>query len=136
MALAFGGLIVVEPLLVMSLPFAVGLRPLSAREPAPAGRDRQRAVRRRAEHLPPAARPTPGHGKVTLAEAWPVALGLAVAIAGSLTLALLTRDNWRAIGFAPAAAAFYGATAASVEVATTRSARASSPSSRAGPSMP
>jgi drug/metabolite transporter (DMT)-like permease len=66
------------------------------------------------------ARPTHGHGKVTLAEAWPVALGLAVVIAASLTLALLTRDNWRAIGFALTAAAFYGVTAASVKVVTTQ----------------
>jgi hypothetical protein len=41
-------------------------------------------------------------------------------IAAALTLALLTRDNWRAIGFALAAAAFYGVTAASVKVVTTQ----------------
>jgi drug/metabolite transporter (DMT)-like permease len=120
-ALAFGGLIVVEPLLVMSLPFAVGLRLLFQHE-----NPRRRGVIGSVLCVGGLslfllfARPTPGHGKVTLAEAWPVAVGLAVLIAGSLTLAMLTRDNWRAIGFALSAAAFYGVTAASVKVVTTQ----------------
>lgn len=120
-ALGFGGLIVVEPLLVMSLPFAVALRLLFQHE-----NPRRRGVIGSALCVCGLslfllfARPTHGHGNVTLAEAWPVALGLAVVIAASLTLVLLTRDNWRAIGFALTAAVFYGVTAASVKVVTTQ----------------
>jgi drug/metabolite transporter (DMT)-like permease len=116
-ALAFGGLILVEPLLVMSLPFAVGLR-IALRHEHP----------RRREVLGSLlcvgglglfllfARPRPGTATPTLADVWPAALGLAVAVGASLALALRTHDNWRAIGFALAAAGFLGVTGASVRI--------------------
>lgn len=119
--LAFGGLILVEPLLIMSLPFAVALRVLVQHE-----RPSRRGILGSGLCVGGLslfllfAHPTTGKAQVTLSEAWPVAVGLAVVIAASLALALLTRDNWRGIGFALAAAAFYGVTAASVRVVTTQ----------------
>jgi hypothetical protein len=120
-ALAFGALILVEPLLVMSLPFAVALRALVRRQHL-----RRRGVLGSVlcvgglSLFLVVAHPTPGGGPVTWAEVWPAALGLGAAVAVFLTLAFLSRGNRRAIGFALAAATFYGVTAALVKVLTTQ----------------
>lgn len=120
-ALAFGALILVEPLMVMSLPFAVVLRALISHErPTARGLGGSALCVAGLSLFLVVARPTPGKGTATWAEIWPAATGIAVVVAASLVAARLTRDNWRAVSFALAAGCFYGVTAASVREVTTR----------------
>jgi uncharacterized membrane protein len=120
-ALAFGSLILVEPLMVMSLPFAIALRAVFRHQ-----RPTRRGILGSAlcvgglSLFLVVARPIPGSATVTWSRVWPVAIGLAAAVGVFLTMAFLTRDNRRAIGFALAAATFYGVTAAQVKVVTSQ----------------
>lgn len=120
-ALGFGALILVEPLLVMSLPFAVALRAAIRHQPP-----RLRGVLGSALCVAGVslflvvARPTPGNGPVTWAQIWPTAIGLGVAVGVSFVAAARTRGNWQAVAYAFAAASFYAVTAASMRVVTMR----------------
>lgn len=118
-ALGFGALILVQPLLVMALPFAVALRAVVGHQPP-----RVRGVVGSALCVAGIslflvmARPTTGGGPVTWGEIWPTALGLGAAVAVSLAAASRTRGNVRAVAYAFAAAIFYAVAAASVRVLT------------------
>lgn len=116
-ALAFGALIFVEPLLVMSLPFAVLLQAWSARRRP----DRRGLVGSALCVLGLSlflllAQPTPGEPSVTLGEVLPLAIGVAVVLAVLLGAAAATHDNLRAVAFAGAAGVVFGVTAGLTKV--------------------
>lgn len=119
LALGFGSLVLVQLVLVLALPFAVLLRSFAARE-----RPHRRALVGTGLCMGGVsaflllARPEEArHVSFGLSEAGVLAVCLAVAVAGFLTMAALTRRNTRAVAFALAAGALYGVTAALVKVA-------------------
>lgn len=122
LALSFGALIFVEPILVLALPFAVLLRAMGTRQ-----RPERRAWGGTAACVVglgaflATARPTSqGSPSLTLAEALPLAIGLAVALAGFLIGAKVTSNNRRAVFFTLAGGTAYGVTAGLVKVITSQ----------------
>lgn len=118
-ALAFGTLVFVEPLLVLSLPVSVGLRAWSARQrPSRFGVVGSLLCVVALSVFIGVGRPTPGNPSLTGGEA--VALGVAagVLLLVGLGCATVTRGNARAVAFAAAASAAYGVTAGLTKVVT------------------
>lgn len=120
-ALGFGALIFVEPLMVMSLPFSVLLRAWTTRQ-----RPGRRALLGSGLCVVGlsifllVAQPRAGRSTFTIAEAVLLAIAVAVILAVCLAIAAKTRDNGRAVAFAAAAAAVFGVTAALTKVVTTQ----------------
>lgn len=119
-ALSFGALLLVQPLMVLALPFAVLLRSAFARE-----RPERRGVRGVAlcavglcAFLALARPQEAGRASFETGEALTMGIGLAVLLAGFTAMAALTRRNVRAVAFALAAASLYGVTAGLVKVVT------------------
>lgn len=119
-ALSVGALLLVQPIMVLALPFAVLLRSSFARErpgPRPLLGAGGCAVGTGVFLL--VARPQEvGRASFAPAEWLEMGIGLAVAVGCFLVMALFTRRNWRALAFALAAAASYGVTAGLVKVVT------------------
>lgn len=120
LALSFGALIFVQPLMVLGLPFTVLLRSAIARE-----RPELRALAGTGLCVVGLslflllARP---QESTSVSLGWrqetALAISLAVALAVFLTMAAATRRNWRAVSFALGAGALFGVTAGLVKVAT------------------
>jgi hypothetical protein len=118
-ALAFGTLVFVEPLLAMSLPVTVGVRSWSARRwPGRLGVGGSLlSVTGMAAFLA-AARPIPGGSTITGGEIVALGVSVAVLLGGTLAAAALTHGNTRAVAFAAGAATVYGVTAGLTKVVT------------------
>lgn len=119
LALRFGPLVLVQPLLVTGLLFCVLIG--------------ARLRRRRPDRIMLAgsvltvagltsfllgARPTPGSIVLTSAEVVPLAIGLAVVVAGCVLFAVASRGNRRALALALATGVLYGLTAGLVKLVT------------------
>lgn len=119
-ALSFGALLIVQPLMVLALPFSGLLRAAFARErPDPQGvRGSLLCAAGLSAFLLIATPQEPARASFEAREALTMGAGLAVLLAAFLVMAALTRRNQRAIAFALAAAALYGVTAGLVKVAT------------------
>ena len=118
-ALAFGTLVFVEPLLAMSLPVTVGVRSWSARRwPGRLGVTGSLfSVIGMAAFLA-TARPTPGSSTISGGEILALGISVAVILGGTLGAAAATRGNARAVAFAAGAATVYGVTAGLTKVVT------------------
>ncbi|HEX6515379.1 MAG TPA: DMT family transporter [Nocardioidaceae bacterium] len=120
-ALAFGTLVFVEPLLVMSLPVSVGLRAWSARQrPGRLGVVGSLLCVVALSVFIGVAQPTAGSSSLDTGEAIALAIAAGVLLAICLGCAALTRGNARAVAFAAGASAVYGVTAGLTKVVTTQ----------------
>ena len=119
-ALAFGTLVFVEPLLALSLPVTVGIRSWSARDwPSRlAVTGSLLSVTGMAGFLA-VAQPTAGGSEISGGEILALGVSVAVLLAVSLGAATATRGNTRAVAFAAGAATVYGVTAGLTKVVTT-----------------
>lgn len=119
-ALSFGALLLVQPLLVLALPFGVVLRAAFARE-----WPQRRALRGvglcvlgLGAFLALARPKEAGRASLEPGEALAMGIALAVLLTGFMIMASLTRRNLRAVAFALAATSLYGVTAGLTKVAT------------------
>jgi len=120
-ALAFGTLLFVEPMLVMSLPFSVGLRAWSARRfPGRLGVIGSLLCLTAISVFIGVGHPTGGGSTITLGEAMWLGIAVAVILAICLGAAAMSRGNLRAVAFAAGAGTVYGVTAGLTKVVTTQ----------------
>ncbi len=118
-ALAFGTLVFVEPLLVMSLPITVGLQAWSARSrPGRLGVGGSLLCVVALSVFIGVGRPTAGGSSITGGEVVALWTAVAVLLAIFLGAAYATRGNLRAVAFAAAASTVYGVTAGLTKVVT------------------
>ena len=118
-ALAFGTLLFVEPLLVMSLPITVALRAWSARRwPGRLGVTGSLLCVAAISVFIGVGQPTGGGSTISLWEAMFLGIAVAVILIAALGAAALTRGNIRAVAFAAGAGTVYGVTAGLTKVVT------------------
>jgi hypothetical protein len=124
-ALAFGTLVFVEPLLVLSLPITVALRAWSARRwPGHLGMTGSALCVVALSVFIGVGRPTAGSSTLSRGEAMSLGIAVAVILAICLGSAAVARGNVRAVAFAAAAGTVYGVTAGLTKVVTTQLERA------------
>ena len=118
-ALAFGALVFVEPLLVMSLPISVGLQAWSARRrPGRLGVAGSLLCVTALAVFTGVGQPTSGQSGLSGGEIVALWSSVAVLLAITLGVAFSTRGNTRAVAFAAAASTVYGVTAGLTKVVT------------------
>lgn len=119
-ALGFGTLLFVEPLMVMSLPSSVGLRAWSARKrPGRLGVTGSALVVVGISVFLAVGQPTAGGATISNIEAMELGIAVGVMLGGLLTWAWRSEGNTRAVAFAAGAGTIYGVTAGLTKVVTT-----------------
>jgi hypothetical protein len=120
-ALAFGTLLFVEPMLVMSLPITIALRTWSARQwPGRLGVTGSLLCVTAISVFIGVGQPSGGGSTISLGEAMYLGIAVAVILAVCLGAAAMTRGNIRAVAFAAGAGTVYGTTAGLTKVVTTQ----------------
>ncbi len=118
-ALAFGTLLFVEPLLVVSLPISVALRAWSTRRwPGRLGVTGSLLCLVALSVFIGVGQPTAGHSTITLWQAMYLGIAVVVLLAACLGAAAVTKGNVRAVAFASGAGLVYGVTAGLTKVVT------------------
>jgi drug/metabolite transporter (DMT)-like permease len=118
-ALAFGTLLFVEPMLVLSLPITVALRAWSARRwPGRLGVSGSLLCVFAISVFIGVGQPSGGGSTISTWEAMYLGIAVAVILACSLGAAAVTRGNLRAVAFAAGAGTVYGVTAGLTKVVT------------------
>jgi F0F1-type ATP synthase assembly protein I len=118
-ALAFGTLVFVEPMLVMSLPITVGLQAWSKRRrPGRLGVGGSLLCVVALSVFIGVGRPTAGASGLSGGEVLALWISVAVLLAVFLSAAYAARGNVRAVAFAAAASTVYGVTAGLTKVVT------------------
>jgi len=118
-ALAFGTLVFVEPMLVMSLPITVGLQAWSARRrPGRLGVGGSLLCVVALSIFIGVGHPTAGGSDIAGGEVLALWISVAVLLAVFLSAAYAARGNVRAVAFAAAASTVYGVTAGLTKVVT------------------
>lgn len=119
LALAFGTLLFVEPMLVISLPISVGLRAWSARRwPGHLGTTGSLLCLAAISVFIGVGQPTGGGSTISLWEAMFLGIAVAAILAVCLSVAAFTKGNERAVAFAAGAGTVYGTTAGLTKVVT------------------